>query len=63
MDIEGDESRGSEEIPHRVAAGGIQHGRWSAEQAEELGASPLLGRQVPAWVDHLQGQQRRGHSL
>lgn len=42
---------------HGVAAGRVQHGSWSTEQTEELGAPPLLGWQVPAWVDHLQRQQ------
>lgn len=50
-------------VTHRVATGGIQHGRRSAEQAEELSAAPLLCWQVPAWVDHLQREQRWGHSL
>ena len=48
---------------HGVAAGWVQHGSWSAEQAEELGAPPLLCWQVPAWVDHPQRQQRRRHRL
>lgn len=48
---------------HSVAAGWVQHGSWSTEQAEELGAPPLLRWQVPAWVDHLQRQQRCRHRL
>lgn len=48
---------------HGVAAGWVHHGSWSAEQAEELGAPPLLCWQVPAWVDHPQRQQRRRHRL
>lgn len=48
---------------HGVAAGWVQHSSWSTEQAEELGAPPLLCWQVPAWVDHPQRQQRRRHRL
>lgn len=51
------------EVTHSVTTGWVQHGSWSTEQAEELGAPPLLCWQVPAWVDHLQRQQRRCHRL
>lgn len=41
-------------VTHGVTVGGVQHGTWEAEQAEELSVPPLLCRQVPAWVDHPQ---------
>lgn len=48
---------------HCVTAGWVQHRSWSVKQAEELRAAPLLYWQVPAWVDHVQRQQRHGHGL
>lgn len=51
------------EVTHSVTTGWVQHGSWSTEQAEELGAPPLLCWQVPAWIDHLQRQQRSSHRL
>lgn len=51
------------EVTHSGTTDWVQHGSWSTEQAEELGAPPLLCWQVPAWVDHLQRQQRCRHRL
>lgn len=42
---------------YRIRLCRVQHGAGGTDQTQELGVSPLVGREVTAWVNHLQGDQ------